>query len=712
MGDILGGSLSVGDNGQTRLTGAGSDINFQKTVDKIIEARRAPAVRFENRIEDKQAQVDALETLKTRLSKLQSAADKLRGQPSFDDAGNVFEAKEGFLTASRDDAQTPSPANSIMTANVENSAEAASHDLEVLQTGQAHKAASDASLVAEAGTSLNDGANLGSTFDGGTFELGIDGNVKSVTIDGNDSLLDVRDKINAANGGDNPSGITASVVSISDNKNALQLSADKVGREMTLNDTSDTALQELGVLDGSGNIANELQRPQNAIFKADGLNDGSVQTTAKVDDPTANLTAAASVGSSDGDGTTATDVTLELVDSGGVTNTVNVDVDNTSLQDLANQIDATDAANARVVTQGGQSRLEINSESSKSLTINETTGTSFKSEAGIQVQDSISRQTNNVDDLFEGTTLNLIKAERGTDIQFDIETNQDAANEAIQNFVDAYNGVKRFINAQRQNVQLEDQSEDTVGALQGEPILSDAEERLSSILSRGADNVATDFTQLGQIGIDFVNNQNLDDKTKEDTLTIDQNKLNDALLNDFKDLRNLFRFDMNSTNSDFVFAGAKGQTAATDTNVEVTTSGGDVTDVKVGGSSVKFDASGKNFTIEEGSLDGLSMIFSGGDNETQTAGISTSRGVGHNGFFTAERLNNSQDGVLQSEVDRLTGRIDNYEEEVNEIDESLERERDRLMRQFINMEEALVELESAKQRLAGFTGSGGSSSGN
>lgn len=707
MGDILGGTLSVGDQGQARVTGVGSDINFQKTVDKIIEARRAPAVRFENRIEDKQAQVDALEALKTRLNKLQSAADKLRGQPSFNDAGNVFEAKEGFLTASRGDSQTPSPANSIMTANVENSAQAASHDLQVLQTGQAHKAGSDPALIQKAGASLNDPANLGGGFTGGTFELGIDGNVKSVDIDGNDSLLDVRDKINAANSGANPTGITAGVVSISDDKNALQLTADKVGRDMTLNDTGGTPLADLGVLDGGGNIANELQRPQNAIFNADGLNDGSVQTTQTVDDPTANLTAASSVNSSDGGST----VTLEFADAGGATSSVSFNPNATSLQDLANDIDATDAANARIVTQNGQSRLEVNSESSQSLTITETSSTSFTSEAGIQVQDSISRQTNTVADLFEGTTLNLIKAERGTNIQFDIETDQDKANEAIQNFVDAYNGVKRFVNAQRQNAQLEGQSEEIVGALQGEPILSDAEEKLSSILSRGADNVPGDVSQLGQVGIDFVNNNNLEDKTKEDTLTVDQKELNDALLNDFKDLRNLFRFNMNSTNSDFVFAGAKGDTAATDTSVEVTTSGGDVTDVKVAGSSVNFEASGKNLTIQEGALDGLSMIFTGGDNETQSSNISTSRGVGHNGFFTAERLNNSQDGILQSEIDRLTGRIDNYEEEVKEIDDSLERERERLMRQFVNMEQALIQLESAKQRLAGFTGNGGGSGG-
>jgi hypothetical protein len=116
-------------------------------------------------------------------------------------------------------------------------------------------------------------------------------------------------------------------------------------------------------------------------------------------------------------------------------------------------------------------------------------------------------------------------AREGARIALNYTSNEDAARAAITDFVDAYNATKQFINAQRQGAQLEDQAEETVGALRNEPILSDVESRLSRVLGIGAQNVDGDLEVLGQIGIDFVDNASLSDKTREDTLTIDDAEL-------------------------------------------------------------------------------------------------------------------------------------------------------------------------------------------
>lgn len=825
MGDILGGTLRTDSNGRTTLTGAGSDIDFGETVDKIIEAKRQPAVRLENRIEANQTKVDALSELQSLLAQLEDAASVLRGRPTFDNSGNVFEQKEGFLTASRSDSQTPSAATSILTANVENSAQVGSHSLEVLRTAQGQQVASDS--VADAG------ADLGIT---GDFTV----NGRTITLDATDSLLDVRDKINAANSGGNATGISASVVSVSENQNILTLSAEE-GANVGLDEINGTTpLQGLGIFDGTSQFKNPLQDAETSIFRADGLSDGSVQesTAAIAAGDTGNALDTLGLGINDDNAGTA-DNELDIAIDNGVrtlNRTIQFDADNESLEDVAQRItDEVFGVSARVVTAGGQATLEINAEftgdlqrsdtianatdpldtlgaesdtaatlritdhgagggqstatitvdttadsltdlrdaingtgfatasietvngqerlnvvsnSGGKLSIADETGTlaadlgidtvqdvpevtttdgafgNLATQLGIQDAAAISRTSNTVEDLFGGTTINLFKAERGTTLDLDIERDEDAVNTAINDFVTAFNDVRQFINAQRQEIALEGQDPDAedsiVGVLNDESILREVDQRLSRFLATGAQNVSTEFQVLAQAGIDFVDNGDLSDPTLEDTLEIDQQQLNDVLLNDFEDLRGLFAFNFTSSSSNAQMTGFTAETTATDAQLNVQTdANGDVTQVTVDGTTLtgdEIDISGSRFTIQTGPLNGLSILYSGGASANETFDVSTSTGVASEAFFAADKLSNTNanDGVIQSEIDRLIGRDspdiegvnERLQERIDRIDRQLETERERLTRQFIAMEQALIELESAQQRLEQLANSG------
>jgi flagellar hook-associated protein 2 len=252
-------SLVVGQNGRAFFNGLSSGIDIEGTVDALIEAKRIPIDRMEQRIADHELQMAALSDVRTLALALRDAVAKLRGAISFDGASDVFEAKQVFATSSRDDAQSPSQAAEVIGVSVTNAAQAAGHTIEVLQIAKAHKVAS-ASIAGAA----SDPLGLA-----GSFEI----NGRAITIDADDSLLELRDRINAANAGDEATGVTASIVSISATEQVLVLTADETGTDAAIvaSDTAGGVLQSLGVLDGGGAFADELQPAQNAQIRVDGL---------------------------------------------------------------------------------------------------------------------------------------------------------------------------------------------------------------------------------------------------------------------------------------------------------------------------------------------------------------------------------------------------------------------------------------------------------
>ena len=102
------------------------------------------------------------------------------------------------------------------------------------------------------------------------FELGI----KKIGVSSATSLVDLRDLINQANTGSTATGISASVVTVTNSESYLVLTATNTGTTMTLADTAGTPLDTLGLLSG-GAIKNQLQAAQNAKLYADGILDQS-----------------------------------------------------------------------------------------------------------------------------------------------------------------------------------------------------------------------------------------------------------------------------------------------------------------------------------------------------------------------------------------------------------------------------------------------------
>ena len=591
-------NLSVDSSGRVSFSGLGSGIDVQGAVDGIIAAKRIPIDSIEQRISDNDARVAILDDIESLTRNLLDTANGLRGTVSFDGTSDIFEAKSTFASSGRADAQPLSTAAEILGVSVTNRAQATRHTIEVVQVASAHKVASDS--VAGATT---DALNLQ-----GTFEI----NGASITLAQSDTLLDLRDSINAANGGDSPTGVTASLVSISETEHVLTLTADETGvdQAITLTDSTapdDEVLESLGIFDGASAIKNELQGANNAEIQVDGLD----------------------------------------------------------------QI------------------------------------------GGIGV---IERSSNTIDDVFEGVTLSLFKAEAGTTVTLDVEPDLNQVKSSIVDLVDAYNELRTYINTQAQTEIEDEDGEINAGLLAGTSVLSEIRSKLSGAVGSAVQGGDPTLNSLAEIGITIQGQAEVGNPLLANTLAIDESELDEALLNQSDAVRELFTFDLSSSSSDVLLVGFSERTGYSEGGytLNVAYANGEIASANIGGNpdgsddgSVTID--GRRLTVASGGAEGLQLLYSA---EASASGIQldVSVGIGAQIQAAASQLLDSESGTITSQIDTYTGQNDRAQTRVERLDERIERQRENLLERFAAMESALASmntlLESIRSQIdAAFGGS-------
>ena len=572
-------SINVDSSGRITFSGLGSGIDAQAAVDGIIAAKRIPIDSLEQRISDDDARLAVLNDISSLTSNLRDAVDSLRGSVSFDGSADIFEAKSTFATSSRTDTQSPSSAIEIIGVTATNRAVAGTHTIEVQQTASAHKIASGAISGA-----TTDALGLSGTFD-------ISGT--SITIDSTDTLLELRDKINAANNGATATGVTASFVSISETEHVLTLTADETGTDaaITAADSSGTVLESLGIVDNLGGISNELQAAGNAQISVDGLD----------------------------------------------------------------QI-------------GGVSVIE--------------------------------RQSNTIDDVFDGVTLSLFKAEAGTTITLDVESDLNQVKSAIVDVVDSYNELRAFINTQAQSEIQDEDGEITEGLLAGTRVLSDIRSALSAAIGSSVDGADPTFSSLAEIGITIQGSGSVASPLLANTLVIDETKLDEALLNQSDAVKDLFAFGLSSSTSDVLLVGFSDDTSFEKGGytLNVAYAAGEIVSANINGAvdgsddgSVSVD--GQRLTVNTGGAEGLQVLYTG---NASASGIQLdiSVGIGAQLHAAAGQLLDNDSGAINSQIENLTDKNEFAQTRVDTMTERLERERERLLERFAAMESALASMNT------------------
>ena len=582
-------NISTTESGNVRFSGISSGIDSQSLIDSLLEAKRIPAVQIEAKITQNNDRLTAIADLKALTTDFAERLDVLRGSTSFF-ADDVFKTKQAF-TNDRDSALAPpghvrSAAGDILGVSITDGAVKGQRVVEVLNIAKAQQIRSDA--FTDTNTDLT---TLGVS--AGSFDV----NGKTINIAAGDTLLDLRDKINATNTGETPSNVSASIVSVSATENYLVMTSTETG---TTNDITFTGAQavhnSIGLTTvGTNNVKTELQAAEDAIFRADNL---------------------------------------------GV---------------------------------------------------------------------DITRQSNTIDDLYQGVTLDLFKAEEFTEIVIDIEDDLNSVKTAIIDFVDSYNAIREFMTDQKTESIRTEGGDPEFGALNNEGLLRQIDQRLGSLVASIVPGTENGFQSLGQVGI------NIND---DFLLEMDESVFDNKLLTNMDGIRKLFTFDAYSSDSRVSVIGHDGNLTYTVDgagdaepyylNIAGTDAGGVITDANLqtaaGGGTLgdgSITRAGNVMTVTDLSpANGLKFSFNGGASlgPVNDIEVTFTRGVADQLYSFFDNVSKSA-GLLDELSTNVALEIEGQQDRVEQIDLRLDIERRTLSAKYLAMETALFQFNALREQL-------------
>jgi flagellar hook-associated protein 2 len=140
---------------------------------------------------------------------------------------------------------------------------------------------------------------------------------------------------------------------------------------------------------------------------------------------------------------------------------------------------------------------------------------------------------NNVTGVVPGVTLDLKQIAPGREIPITVKEDMEAISGKVKTFVDSFNGVLGFIQAQHK-LQKNKAGKEGLGPLGGDSLLRSIETRLRSLAQNPQYGVSSKVVRLSDIGIEF---------TRNGTLNFNQDRFNAKLNSDPTDIANFLRGD-------------------------------------------------------------------------------------------------------------------------------------------------------------------------
>jgi flagellar hook-associated protein 2 len=290
-------------NGRKVLSGTNSGLDTAGIVDSLANAKRLPAVKFEDDIKLNNSRITALTQMKSTLKKLKEAANALRNPTGFGSAAtNAFEARTAFMSMSNGDT-----ASNYVGISANNGTPIGRYQVTVGQIASAQNDSSEsfASLTASVVAGDLSGGPTTGKFNAGTFNIGYNDDngapqTETITLTAGSNLATVRDAINAKS---DTTGVNATIIKYSDTDYRLKLYSEETGEDNAFTFTN-----------GTGSKVNfTTTAAQNAEVYLDGNPTAIERSTNIIDDliPNATLTV--------------------YQETGAETITVDIDKDNTQI---------------------------------------------------------------------------------------------------------------------------------------------------------------------------------------------------------------------------------------------------------------------------------------------------------------------------------------------------------------------------------------------
>ena len=485
------------------ISGLASGIQWRDMIDQIMQLEASRRVTpLTDRAKALAARSDAWSSFNGLLTRYSDAAKALRD-------GTAFGALK--LTATN----SASSGKALISASATSGASPGTYAVEVRSL--ATQAKLRGSVVADAE------AALGSS---GTFSVnGVDVNVTS-----SDSLTAIRDRINAANSGSSPSGVTASIVDVSATEHYLTLTADGTGAN------------GVRLTDGGGVLA--------------GLGVATGSTSQSVASDTATL--ASTLGLSP-----APAARTIVIDGKEVT----IDLSTDTLQSVLNKVAAIPDPVEASITTGADGRYALNvhgnvwgkSDDADTAAVLSALGftrpnqIASGSDARVKIDGlEVVRSTNSISDALGSVTLNLQAAEPGSIVNLTVARDRDTMVKRVQDLQSAYNALISFRDQQTAS---------------GGPLHADATMRSmissakNALLGEIPGSATGAYARVGAVGLTL---------NKSGTLDLDADELRAALDTNYADVQALFGTRGSTVGDGLSFVSGTTATAAGTYTVDIT----------------------------------------------------------------------------------------------------------------------------------------------
>ncbi len=217
------------------ISGLSSGLDWRSIIDQLIAIEHRPVDLVEEKKSDYESQLSEWRSFNTKLLTVKTAAGTLSSETSFD----VFKASTTSSSSTVD-------ASDLFSVSTSSTASQGIYNITVNQIAQSERISSK--NYSDAGTAL-----------GLTGEIVVSGS--ALQIEATDTLSGIKDMINALNSGQNPSNITASIVSYGTDNYHLVLASDDTGEDgLSIVEGAysggDNILQELGLISSTTQIKN------------------------------------------------------------------------------------------------------------------------------------------------------------------------------------------------------------------------------------------------------------------------------------------------------------------------------------------------------------------------------------------------------------------------------------------------------------------------
>lgn len=306
---------------------------------------------------------------------------------------------------------------------------------------------------------------------------------------------------------------------------------------------------------------------------------------------------------------------------------------------------------------------------------------------------TVTRDDNNFDDLIAGVDIDVRAAAPGTILTLDVTDDTTSVKDAILAFRDAYNELRDFV---VQNQQVDESGQlGANAALFGDNLLSNVADTYSNIIGAQFSSTGTIRT-IRDLGLSIGDGNKL--------VLSDEAALDDAILNNFDDLKAAFQASGTSDNTDFALLGSTSSLGSQNIAFNITTDGaGTITNVSVGGDSSLFTISGDSIIGAENSIyEGLRFSYQGLG--STTVNFSFNQGV-------ADRLINGLDpfvtgpqALLVQERASLQSENTDKLDEIREIRARAENFRERQIERYADLEATLQQLENLRSQIRAILG--------